>query len=51
MADALAMLAVMFQVNTSDKVQPINMSIQESPTHCLHIEEEVDEKPRYHDIL
>ena len=27
------------------------MSIKEEPTHCLHIEEEVDGKPWYYDVL
>ena len=51
MVDALATLAAMFQINSDDKIQLIRMSIKEEPTHCLHIEEEVDEKPWYHDIL
>ena len=45
MADALATLAAMFQVNSKDEVQLIRMRIKEEPTHCLHIEEEVDKKP------
>ena len=51
MADALATLAAMFQINSKDKVQQIRMSIKEEPVHCLHIEEEVDGKPWYYDIL
>ena len=51
MADALATLAAMFQINSNDEVQLICMSIKEEPAHCLHIEEEVDGKPWYHDIL
>ena len=39
MADALATLAAMFQINSNDEVQLICMSIKEEPTHCLHIEE------------
>ena len=27
------------------------MSIKEEPTHCSHIEEEVDGKPSYYDVL
>ena len=27
------------------------MSIKEESAHCLHIEEEVDGKPWYHDVL
>ena len=51
MADALATLAAMFQVNSNDEVQLIHMSLKEEPTHWLHIEEKIDEKPWYHDIL
>ena len=50
MADALATLAAMFQINSNDEVQLIRMSIKEEPAHCLHIEE-VDGKPWYHDVL
>ena len=45
MADALATLAAMFQINSNDEVQLIRMSIKEEPAHCLHVEEEVDGKP------
>ena len=51
MVDTLATLAAMFQINSNDEVQLIRMSIKEELAHCLHIEEEVDEKPWYHDIL
>ena len=51
MANALATLATMFQINSNDEVQLIRMSIKEGPTHCLHIEEEVDGKSWYHDVL
>ena len=51
MADALATLAAMFQVNSNDKVQLIRMSVKEKSAHCLQIEQEVDKKPWYHDIL
>ena len=44
-------LAAMFQINSNDEVQLIRMSIKEEPAHCLHIEEEVDGKPWYPDIL
>ena len=50
MADALATLTAMFQINSNDEVQLIRMSIKGEPTYCLHIEE-VDGKPWYHDIL
>ena len=45
MADALATLASMFQVNSKDEIQLIRMRIKEKPTYCLHIEEKVDGKP------
>ena len=51
MADTLATLATMFQINSSDKVQLIRMSIKEELTHCSYIKEEVDRKPWYYDIL
>ena len=38
--DALATLAVMFQVNSSDEVQPL----KETSTHCAQIEVKVDGK-------
>ena len=50
MADALATLAAMFQVNSSDEVQPIKMRLNETPTHYAQIEDEVDGKPWYYDI-
>ena len=34
MSDLLATLATMFQINSSDEVQLICMSIKEEPTHC-----------------
>ena len=51
MADALATLAAMFQVNSKDEVQLIRMRIKKEPAHCLQIEEEADGKPWYYDIL
>ena len=51
MADALATLVAMFKTNSNDEVQLIRMSIKEESAHCLHIEEEVDGKPWYHNIL
>ena len=35
MADALATLAAMFQINSNDEVQLIRMSIKEEQAHCL----------------
>ena len=51
MANALATLEAMFQINSNDEVQLIRMSIKEESTHCLHIEKKIDGKPWYHDIL
>ena len=51
MADALATLVAMFQINSNDEVQLIRMSIKEELAHCLHIKEEIDEKPWYYDVL
>ena len=45
MADALATLAAMFQVNSKDEVQLIRMRIKEELAHCMQIEDEADEKP------
>ncbi|XP_017985363.1 PREDICTED: uncharacterized protein LOC108663956 [Theobroma cacao] len=51
MADALATLAAMFKVGTNVKIQPIMINLRECPTHCSSVEEEIDEKPWYHDIV
>ena len=51
MADALATLAAMFQINSDDKVQLIRMSIKEESAHCLYIEKEIDGKSWYYDVL
>ena len=51
MADVLATLAAMFQINSNNEIQLICISIKEEPTHCLHIEEEAGGKPWYYDIL
>ena len=40
MENALATLTVMFQVNSSDEVQPL----KETSTHCAQIEVKVDGK-------
>ena len=45
MADILATLAAMFQINSNDEVQLIRMSIKEESAHFLHIEEEINGKP------
>ena len=51
MADALATLVAMFQINSNDEVQLIRMSIKEERAHCSHIKKEVDGKPWYYDVL
>ena len=51
MEDALATLAVMFQINSNNEVQLIHISIKEEPTHCSHIKEEIDGKSWYYDVL
>ena len=42
MADAFATLVAMFQVNSSDEVQPIRLKLKETSAHCAHIEDEVN---------
>ena len=51
MTNALATLAAMFQINSNDEVQLIRMSIKEEPTHCSQIEEEIDGKSWYYNVL
>ncbi|KAK5772261.1 hypothetical protein PVK06_048542 [Gossypium arboreum] len=53
MADALATLASMINVNQPEDVKPIKISIYEAPAHCYNLkeEEENDDHPWYHDIL
>ncbi|WRX22816.1 Integrase [Theobroma cacao] len=51
MADALATLAAMFKVGTNVKIQPIMINLRECPAHCSSVEEEIDEKSWYHDIV
>ena len=51
MADALATLAAMFQINSKDEDQLIRMSIKEELAHCSQIEEEIDGEPWYYDVL
>ncbi|KAE8725121.1 Cullin-associated and neddylation dissociated [Hibiscus syriacus] len=51
MADALATLAAMFQATKKVDMMPIKMQVYEIPAHCYSLEEEVDGKPWYHDIL
>ncbi|XP_052487988.1 uncharacterized protein LOC128041727 [Gossypium raimondii] len=52
MADALATLASMIQVNKLEVMKPIQMSIYETPVHCYNIEGEgKDDHPWYRSIL
>ncbi|KAK8533070.1 hypothetical protein V6N12_076351 [Hibiscus sabdariffa] len=52
MADALATLSSLIQVNDESNLRPIQMSIYEVPAHCYNVEEErSNEHPWYHDIL
>ncbi|EOX94716.1 RNA-directed DNA polymerase (Reverse transcriptase), Ribonuclease H [Theobroma cacao] len=51
MADALATLAAIFKVGTNVKIQPIMINLRECPAHCSSVEEEIDGKPWYHDIV
>ncbi|XP_039054461.1 uncharacterized protein LOC120196812, partial [Hibiscus syriacus] len=51
MADALATLAAMFQATKKVDMMPIKMQVYEIPAHCYSVEEEVDGKPWYYDIL
>ena len=50
MVNALTTLAVMFQINSSNEVQPIKMKLNKTLTHCAQIEDEMDGKPLYYDI-
>ncbi|MCQ7416346.1 DDE-type integrase/transposase/recombinase [Salmonella enterica] len=49
-ADALATLAVMFNVDFDEGVQPIKIDKQDVPASCMNIENESDEKPWFQDI-
>ena len=51
MADALATLATMFKINANGEIQFVKLGVRESPAHCACVEEEVDGKPWYFDIL
>ncbi|XP_017970368.1 PREDICTED: uncharacterized protein LOC108660630 [Theobroma cacao] len=50
-ADALATLAVMFKIEKVADVRPFNLEVREVSAHCLNVEEEVDGKLWYHDIM
>nr|XP_027188669.1 uncharacterized protein LOC101504764 [Cicer arietinum] len=50
LADALATLSSMFQINRNDEIPSIKMESRDYPAYCHVMEEETDEKPWYHDI-
>ncbi|WRX13925.1 Integrase [Theobroma cacao] len=50
-ADALATLAAMFKIKEAADVRPFDLEVREVSAHCLNVEEEVDGKPWYHDIM
>ncbi|XP_038891606.1 uncharacterized protein LOC120080994 [Benincasa hispida] len=49
-ADALAMLGVLFNLDLNQDVQPLNIGKKDAPTMCRTIEEEPDGKSWYYDI-
>ncbi|WRX28546.1 Reverse transcriptase domain - like 10 [Theobroma cacao] len=50
-ADALATIAAMFKIKEAADVRLFDLEVCEVSAHCLNVEEEVDGKPRYHDIM
>ncbi|WRX11880.1 Ribonuclease H domain - like 10 [Theobroma cacao] len=50
-ADALATLAVMFKIKEAADIRPFDLEVREAFAHYLNVEEEVDGKPWYHDIV
>ncbi|XP_073224782.1 uncharacterized protein [Cicer arietinum] len=50
LADALATLSSMFQINRNDEIPSIKMESRDYPTYCQVMEEETDGKLWYHDI-
>ncbi|GMI80002.1 hypothetical protein HRI_001669500 [Hibiscus trionum] len=51
MADALATLAAAFKTNKEVDIMPIQMSTYDSPASCYAIEDGLDDRPWYYDIL
>ncbi|EOY03787.1 Uncharacterized protein TCM_018974 [Theobroma cacao] len=49
--DALATLTAMFKIKEAADVRPFDLEVREVSAHCLNVEEEVDGKPWYHDIM
>ncbi|WRX28660.1 Ribonuclease H domain - like 10 [Theobroma cacao] len=50
-AYVLATLAAMFKIKEATDVRPFDLKVREVFAHCLNVEEEVDGKPWYHDIM
>ncbi|XP_017972475.1 PREDICTED: uncharacterized protein LOC108661106 [Theobroma cacao] len=50
-ANALATISVMFRIKEAADVRPFDLEVREVSAHCLNVEEEVDDKPWYHDIM
>ncbi|XP_017972718.1 PREDICTED: uncharacterized protein LOC18601752 [Theobroma cacao] len=50
-ADALATLAAIFKIKEATDVRHFDLEVREVSAHCLNIEEKVDGKPWYHDIM
>jgi hypothetical protein len=48
--DALAILALMTQIVTRGRIQPINIEVRNLQAHCCIIQESPSEKPWYSDI-
>ena len=51
LADALATLATMFEVNANAETQLVKLEVRESQAHCACIQKESNGNPWYHDIL
>ncbi|XP_017970405.1 PREDICTED: uncharacterized protein LOC108660661 [Theobroma cacao] len=41
----------MFKIKEAADVRPFDLEVREVSAHCLNVEEEVDGKPWYHDIM
>ncbi|XP_022715513.1 uncharacterized protein LOC111274834 [Durio zibethinus] len=50
-ADALATLMVIFQVDNNTKIQPIKSDVKDKSIHCTNVEKNEYKKPWYYDIL
>ncbi|XP_070007369.1 uncharacterized protein [Nicotiana sylvestris] len=49
-ADALATLSSMIHHPDKIFIDPIPIKIHDQPAYCVHVEEEADGKPSFHDI-